>query len=57
MIEEEKKAIEYWEYIRDTQFYDGYKGQRYAVVLLNLIQKQQMEIEHLKEKRENQKKN
>ena len=40
MTDEEKKAIEYWQYIRDTQIYDGYKGQVYAVELLSLIEKQ-----------------
>jgi lipid II:glycine glycyltransferase (peptidoglycan interpeptide bridge formation enzyme) len=49
MNNEEKKAIEYWKYIKDTQIYDGYKGQVYAVALLNLIEKQQKEIEDLKE--------
>ena len=42
ITEEEKKAIEYWEYIRDTQIYDGYKGQVYAVEV-NLITKLQEE--------------
>lgn len=41
--DEEKKAIEYWQYIRDTQIYDGYKGQVYAVALVNLIEKQSKE--------------
>lgn len=50
MTDEEKKAIEYWQYIRDTQIYDGYIGQVYSVVLLNLIEKQQKEIEELKDK-------
>ena len=49
MSEEEKRAIEYWQYIRDTQIYDGYKGHVYSVVLLNLINKQQKEIEQLNE--------
>ena len=49
MSEEEKKAIEYWRYIRDTQIYDGYKGQVYAVALLNLIEKQQKELNQEKE--------
>ena len=49
MSEEEKQAIEYWQYIRDTQIYDGYKGHVYSVVLLNLINKQQKEIEQLNE--------
>ena len=48
--DEEKEAMEYWQYIRDTQIYDGYIGQVYSVVLLNLIEKQQKEIEELKEK-------
>lgn len=49
----EREAIEYWQYIRDTQIYDGYKGQVYAVTLLNLTKKQKKEIDELKEKNEN----
>lgn len=52
LSDEEKKAIEYWQYIRDTQIYDGYKGQVYAVALVNLVEKQTKEIEELKEKRQ-----
>ena len=50
--EEEKKAKEYWQYIRDTQIYDGYKGQVYAVVLLNLVEKQEKELKKLKKQAE-----
>lgn len=46
MSDEEKQAMEY---IRDTQICDGYKGQVYAVTLVNLIEKQSKEIEELKD--------
>ena len=48
-IYNEKEAIEYWKYIRDTQIYDGYKGQVYAVALLNLVEKQQKIIDKMAE--------
>lgn len=52
LSDEEKEAIEYWQYIRDTQIYDGYKGQVYAVTLLNLTEKQSKKIVKLKENKE-----
>ncbi len=50
MSEEEKKAIEYWK--RDIEFYHlntQLASEHYAQIILNLIEKQQKEIEALNE--------
>lgn len=51
MSEEEKKAIEYWK--RDIEFYHcntQLASEHYAQIILNLIEKQQKELEQEKEK-------
>ena len=51
MSEEEKKAIEYWKNIRDTHI-AGFEGHRNAIVLLNLIEKQNNRLEQLEKELE-----
>lgn len=51
MSEEEKQAIEYWK--RDIEFYHyntQLASEYYAQIILNLIEKQQKELEQEKEK-------
>ena len=60
MTDEEKKAIEWVknnleETIKLSQKYGLQKAIKYQTTILNLIEKQSKEIEHQKEKRENQK--
>ena len=53
MSEEEKKAIEYWK--RDIQLYHyntQLASEYYAQIVLNLIEKQQKELNNQKEKNE-----
>lgn len=57
LSDEEKKAIEYWKtHIEILHWNTQLASEHYIKVLLDLIEKQSKEIEHQKEKRENQKK-
>ncbi len=56
MTDEEKKAIEYWKtHMEILHWNTQLASEHYIKVLLDLIEKQSKEIEHQKEKRENQK--
>ena len=57
LSDEEKKAIEYWKtHMEILHWNTQLASEHYIKVLLNLIEKKSKEIEELKEKRENQKK-